>query len=111
MLRLDAELNKDIIMELKKPLGKLYPDFEDAIGEIKSSEFLISVGDATFSNLIEHELFPNIAIIDNLISIAVYADYEKYKKMLADKNLRKHVPIFNINDAERYLDGRGVKWA
>ncbi len=67
MLRLDAELNKDIILELKKPLGKLYPDFEDAVDEIKSSKFLISVGDATFSNLIEHELFPNIAIIDNLI--------------------------------------------
>ena len=51
------------------------------------------------------------AIIDNLVSIAVYADYEKYKRMLADKNLRKHVPIFDINDAERYLDERGVKWA
>ena len=51
------------------------------------------------------------AIIDNLISIAVYADFEKYRKALADKNLRKHVPIFDINDAERYLDGRGVKWA
>jgi len=42
VLRLDAELNKDIIAELKKPLGKLYPNFEDAIEEIKSSEFLIS---------------------------------------------------------------------
>ena len=67
MLRLDAELNKDVIAELKKPLGNLYPDFEDAIDEIKSSKFLISVGDATFSNLIEHELYPNLAIIDNLI--------------------------------------------
>ena len=67
MLRLDAELNKDIISELKKPLGKLYPDFEDAIDEIKSSKFLISVGDATFSNLIKYELYPNLAIIDNLI--------------------------------------------
>ena len=67
MLRLDAELNKDIIIELKKPLGKLYPDFEDAIDEIKSSEFLISVGDATFSNLIDHEIYPNLAIIDNLV--------------------------------------------
>ena len=67
MLRLDAELNKDIIIELKKPLGKLYLDFEDAIDEIKSSEFLISVGDATFANLIEHELYPNLAIIDNLV--------------------------------------------
>ena len=67
MLRLDAELNKDIIMELKKPLGKLYPDFEDAVEEIKSSKFLISVGDETFKNLTEHELYPNIGIIDNLI--------------------------------------------
>ena len=41
MLRLDAELNKDTISKLKKPLGKLYPHFEDAIEEIKSSEFLI----------------------------------------------------------------------
>ena len=60
MLRLDAELNKDVIAELKKPLGKLYPNFEDAIDEIKSSEFLISVGDATFDNLTKYELYPNI---------------------------------------------------
>lgn len=50
------------------------------------------------------------AIIDNLISIAVYADYEKYRKHLADKNLRKYVPIFDMSEAERYLDKRGVKW-
>lgn len=67
MLRLDAELNSDVIKELKKPLGKLYPDFEDAIEEIKASEFLISVGDATFTNLIYYELYPNLAIIDNLV--------------------------------------------
>jgi hypothetical protein len=67
VLRLDADLNKDIIAELKKPLGRLYPDFEDAIGEIESSEFLISVGDETFANLTKHELYPDIGIIDNLI--------------------------------------------
>ena len=67
MLRLDAELNKDIIVELKKPFGKLYPNFEDAIDIIKSSDFLISVGDATFANLTKYELYPNIGIIDNLI--------------------------------------------
>ncbi|SDA40681.1 GTP-dependent dephospho-CoA kinase family protein [Methanobrevibacter millerae] len=67
MLRLDAELNKDIIAELKKPLGQLYPDFEDAIERIKSSEFLISVGDATFTNLINHDIYPNLGIIDNLV--------------------------------------------
>ena len=67
MLRLDPELNADIIMELKKPLGKLYPNFEDAIDDIVSSEYFISVGDATFNNLIKYELYPNIGIIDNLI--------------------------------------------
>ena len=51
------------------------------------------------------------AIIDDLISVAVYADFEKYKKMLADKNLRKHVPLFNMDDAERYIDKMGVRWA
>lgn len=67
MLRLDPVLNEDIIIELKKPLGQLYPNFEDAIDVIKSSKFLISVGDETFTNLIKHELYPNLAIIDNLI--------------------------------------------
>lgn len=66
MLQLDTE-NKDLIRDLKEPLGKLYPDFEDAIDDIKSSEFLISVGDATFANLTKYELYPNIGIIDNLI--------------------------------------------
>jgi len=66
VLQLDTE-NKDLIKDLKEPLGKLYPDFEDAIDEIKSSEFLISVGDATFANLTKYELYPNIGIIDNLI--------------------------------------------
>ena len=66
VLQLDTE-NKDIVAELKKPLGKLYPDFEDAIDEIKSSEFLISVGDATFANLTKYKLYPHIGIIDNLI--------------------------------------------
>jgi len=66
VLQLDTE-NKDLIKDLKEPLGKLYPDFEDAIDEIRSSEFLISVGDATFANLTKYELYPNIGIIDNLI--------------------------------------------
>ncbi|MCQ2972088.1 MAG: DUF359 domain-containing protein [archaeon] len=67
MLKLDAELNKDLISELKIPLGKLYPKFEEAIEDIKVAEFLISVGDETYKNLIKNELYPNIGIIDNLI--------------------------------------------
>ena len=44
------------------------------------------------------------AIIGKLINIAVFADYEKYKDMLADKNLRKYVPEFDIHEAARYLE-------
>ena len=94
MLRLDAELSKDIIMELKKPLGKLYPDFEDAIEEIKSSEFLISVGDATFNNLTKYELFPNIGIIDNLIQRKNHT----HEIILADNILKAENPAGTITD-------------
>ena len=94
MLRLDAELNKDIIIELKKPLGKLYPNFEDAIDEIKSSEFLISVGDATFSNLTKYELFPNIGIIDNLIQRKNHT----HEIILADHILKAENPAGTITD-------------
>lgn len=45
------------------------------------------------------------AICGNLISIAVYADYEKYRKRLADKNLRKTVPEFDMYEARKYLEG------
>ena len=94
MLRLDMELNKDIIMELKKPLGKLYPDFEDAIDDIKSSEFLISVGDATFANLTKHELYPNIGIIDNLIQRKNHA----HDVIRADHILKSENPAGYITD-------------
>ena len=53
--------------EFKKPLGKIYPLFDDAIPNIKSSKFLISVGDATTNNLLKNKIYPNITIIDNLI--------------------------------------------
>ena len=94
MLRLDAELNKDIIAELKKPLGKLYPDFEDASEEIKSSEFLISVGDETFANLTKYELYPNIGIIDNLIQRKNHT----HEIIRADNILKAENPAGTITD-------------
>ena len=56
---------------------------------------------------IENEIgkrYNRYAICDNLISLAVYVDYEKYHKRLADKNLRKTVPDFNMAEARRYLE-------
>ena len=50
------------------------------------------------------------AICDNLISLAVYADYEKYHKRLADKNLRKTVPDFDMIEAGKYLKEAQQAW-
>lgn len=61
------EIDDNTISEFKKPLGKLYPNFEDAIPDIKKAEFLISVGDQTTKNLIDNDLTPNLGIIDNRI--------------------------------------------
>ena len=47
--------------------------------------------------------YNNYAILDGLVSVAVFADYEKYRKHLADKNLRKYVPQFDKQEAEKYL--------
>jgi len=63
------EKDKD---EFKKPLGRLYPFFEDALPEIISSEFLISVGDETTNNLRSKNIYPNISIIDNLIQRKIH---------------------------------------
>ena len=61
------KLDENLIGEFKAPLGKLYPEFEDAIPMIKKASFLISVGDQTTKNLIDTDLIPNLGIIDNRI--------------------------------------------
>lgn len=87
MHRLDSELSRETILELKKPLGKLYPNFEDAIETISSAQFLISVGDETFNNLITNDIIPNLGIIDNLIQRKNHThDVLKIKNILKAKN-------------------------
>ena len=66
------KLEENSRSEFKKPLGKLYSSFEDAINDIKKAKFLISVGDATTKNLVENELYPNVGIIDNLIQRKIH---------------------------------------
>ena len=60
-------LDENSIDEFKKPLGKLYVEFEDAIPMIKEASFLISVGDQTTKNLLDNDLVPDLGIIDNRI--------------------------------------------
>ena len=43
------------------------------------------------------------AVLGNLVHLAVFADYQKYYKYLADKNLRKTVPPFDLQEAGKYL--------
>ena len=61
------KIDENSIDEFKKPLGKLYVDFEDAIPMIKEASFLISVGDQTTKNLVDNDLIPDLGIIDNRI--------------------------------------------
>lgn len=61
---------------------------------------------------IEQEIgkrYNRYAIVENLISVAVYADFEKYRKRLGDKNLRKAVPDFNMEEALKYIDEKEVR--
>ena len=49
------------------------------------------------------------AILGNLVSIGVYADYEKYRHILANKYHRKHLAPFDLFDAEMYLQEEETK--
>ena len=60
-------LDENSIGEFKKPLGKLYIEFEDALPMIKEASFLISVGDQTTKNLVDNDLIPQLGIIDHRI--------------------------------------------
>lgn len=60
---------------------------------------------------IEQEIgkrYNRYAVLDGLVSIEVYADYEKYHKRLKDKNLRKTVPPFDMTEAREYLTEEGL---
>ena len=61
------KIDENSIDEFKRPLGKLYINFEDAIPMIKEASFLISVGDQTTKNLVDIDLIPDLGIIDNRI--------------------------------------------
>jgi len=88
------KLEENSRSEFKKPLGKLYSSFEDAINDIKMAKFLISVGDATTKNLVENELYPNVSIIDNLIQ----RKNHDYKIIYTDNVLRAKNPPGTITD-------------
>ncbi len=47
------------------------------------------------------------AILDGLVAVEVFADYIKYRKRLNDKNLRKTVPPFSMEEARLYLMEEG----
>lgn len=56
---------------------------------------------------IEKGRYNRYAIVGNLISVAVFLDFEKYKDMLADKNASKYTPIFSRAEAMEYIELRG----
>ncbi|MDR2967550.1 MAG: GTP-dependent dephospho-CoA kinase family protein [Methanobacteriaceae archaeon] len=90
MLKLENTLRS----EFKKPLGKLYSSFDDAVNDIKIAKFLISVGDATTKNLVVNDIFPNISIIDNLIQRKIH----NYKIIYTNNILRAKNPPGTITE-------------
>jgi uncharacterized protein (UPF0218 family) len=88
------ELTDELRKILKKPLGKLFEEFEDAVEEIKSANFLISVGDETTINLFKNDLIPNLAIIDNHIQRKSHSVDLNYTKNI----LNVHNPPGTITD-------------
>lgn len=64
-------LKKELRSELKKPFGKIYPSITEAKDYLKSSlaetGILISIGDVTTQNMLNADIIPDIAIIDNKI--------------------------------------------
>jgi uncharacterized protein (UPF0218 family) len=73
-------LKEELRRILKKPMGQLFPNFEDAIELIKESKFFISVGDETTMNLLKNDLIPNLAIIDNSIQRKLHNKDLNYTK-------------------------------
>ncbi|MCI9249900.1 MAG: hypothetical protein HFG99_12355 [Dorea sp.] len=60
---------------------------------------------------IEEEIgrrYNRYAVLEGMVSVEVYADYEKYHKRLKDKNLRKTVPPFSMEEAREYLLENGL---
>lgn len=53
--------------ELKKPLGDLYSSLNQALSRLSPEDFIISVGDVTTKNLVDHGIYPRLAIIDHRI--------------------------------------------
>ena len=49
------------------------------------------------------ERYKQYAVLDNMVSVAVFADYEKYHVRLQDKNLKKYVPPFDLKEAGAYI--------
>lgn len=60
---------------------------------------------------IEQEIgkrYNRYAVLEGLVSVEVFADYEKYHKRLKDRNLRKTVPPFSMKEAREYLEEEGL---
>ncbi|KZX17160.1 hypothetical protein MBCUT_03920 [Methanobrevibacter cuticularis] len=87
-------LEKNLRDELKRPFGRLYSSFDDAIDDIRSSKFLISVGDSTTNNLINVGIYPNISIIDNLIQRKIH----NHEIIYTENILRAKNPPGTITD-------------
>ncbi|MGF7118131.1 GTP-dependent dephospho-CoA kinase family protein [Methanobacterium oryzae] len=75
-------LKKESRKKFKKPFGKIYPTLDDINKLILEDHFIISIGDETTNNLLNHDIVPKIGIIDNIIERKTSKHSIKYNAII-----------------------------
>lgn len=62
--RASLHLPDSLRSELQKPIGRIVTNVEDVQQLVKPNSFLISIGDIVTTDLMQHDIFPTISIVD-----------------------------------------------
>ncbi len=52
-----------------------------------------------FEDVVKSGRYGSYAILGDRINVAAFADFLKYRNRFKQKNARKYVPVFNLNEA------------
>jgi len=81
-------ISEEVKLRLKKPLGRLYPDYS-FLEELKGKR-LISIGDASTLALLDHGIIPHLAVFDFRIKRKKISERQKEKLLSPFTIVRKY---------------------
>lgn len=84
-------LPKELRNELSRPYGILYLNEEKLINDLKKFNRIITVGDVVTKTLLNYNIYPNLAIIDEKT--------KRFEKLIKIKNLENFNTITIYNEA------------